>query len=612
MNASPHWRFSIDNSSRRYFASHRFAARHFASHRFADHPSFFADRAHSHGVYYPGVFSRRHFLWCSFSRRLRCILPSIAVILLLIAGASAAYSQQEANEAAVELGGNEVLKIGWGYGNFSPQSRAKVISEKLQSLAQAPSAPPSMMVRRGELSLDLYCGDQFIASVFAGDAAYAKTSREELAQRWAAAMDRGVHEYRTQHSWQRIVLRILLALITVAACIVLLKVMRRLAGVLSKRVATQVEQRALPSVLVGKSLGILSDIAVRAIALLRVIATVAILYFTLHLLLFLFPATRPLALEVLHAVLVPVWSLLGALWKSLPSILFVAIIGLVTWYILKFTRYVFEQVREGSLTLEGFRPAWAGTTQRLVSILIITLAVLVSYPYIPGSQSAAFKGISLFLGVLVSLGSSGLVSNAIAGIMITYMDAFEAGDLVKIGDTMGHVRRMALLTTRIESRKHEMIAIPNSLILGHHVTNYSKAVKTGVIVGVTAGIGYDTPWRQVEAMLKLAASRTPGVRKHPESFVFELSLNSFDITYELNAYLEPDIDVHQAKAELQRQVLDVFNEFGVQIMTPAYMSDPAGLKIVQADQWYAEPASRKRDAPKPDTPQPPDQDQRIA
>jgi small-conductance mechanosensitive channel len=174
--------------------------------------------------------------------------------------------------------------------------------------------------------------------------------------------------------------------------------------------------------------------------------------------------------------------------------------------------------------------------------------------------------------------------------MLTYMDAFELNDLVKIGQTIGFVRKSGMLTTMVETRKHELITIPNSVVIGSDVTDFSKAAE-GVIVSVTAGIGYDTPWRQVEAMMKAAARKSEGIRSHPEPFVLELSLNTFDITYELNAYLAPGAWYFHAKASLCRNILDQFNEYGVQIMTPAYVMDPATAKVVPQEQWYAAPAS---------------------
>ena len=470
--------------------------------------------------------------------------------------------------------------------------RARAISQRLKKLATAPSSPPAFTVEQSERTVDILAGEEIIASVFPGDAERAGKSQEQLAREWTAALERSVLEYRVQHSWQRVTFRIVTALLALTACVILLLSMRRLILVLSSRVQERLERSAQEKPVLKHQAGkVLAPAVMPFFRTLRFVLTVAILYVTLQFLLFLFPATRPMAFPLWKWLMVPVRAFVEKVWRNLPSLLFVGIIAWVAVYLIKFCRFFFQQVHEGTITLAGFRPTWAGTTQRLVSIGIVTLAVLVAYPYIPGSESAAFKGVSIFLGVLVSLGSSGLVSNMIAGVMLTYMDLFEVGDLVKIGATIGFVRKSGLLTTTVETRKHERITIPNSVVIANDVMDFSKASPHGVIVSVKAGIGYDAPWRQVEAMMKAAAARSEGISRYPEPFVLELSLNSFDITYELNAYLAPGASYFGAIANLCRNVLDQFNEYGVQIMTPAYVADPASAKVVPREQWHSSPAN---------------------
>ena len=504
------------------------------------------------------------------------------------------FAQAGKNPASVTLGNKKVIEIGWGYKSITPEMRAQAISERLKKLATAPSSPPPFRVESSDRTVDIMAGDEFIGSVFPGDAERAGKTQEELASEWAAALEQSVREYRVQHSWQRVTIRIVTALLALTACVILLLGMRRLMLVLSFRVQERLEGGGQEKAALKRHAGkMLAPAVMPFFRSLRFVLTVAILYGTLQFLLFLFPATRPWAFPLWNWFLVPVRAFAEKVWQSLPSLLFVVIIAWVAAYLIKFCRFFFRQVRDGTITLAGFRPSWAGTTQRLVSIGIVTLAVLVAYPYIPGSNSAAFKGVSIFFGVLVSLGSSGLVSNMIAGIMLTYMDAFEAGDLVKIGPTIGYVRKSGLLTTTVETRKHEWTTIPNSVVIASDVMDFNKASPHGVIVSVKAGIGYDAPWRQVEAMMKAAAARSEGISRHPEPFVLELSLNAFDVTYELNAYLAPGASYFGTIAILCRNVLDQFNEYGVQIMTPAYVMDPATAKVVPRERWHAAPAANE-------------------
>jgi small-conductance mechanosensitive channel len=213
------------------------------------------------------------------------------------------------------------------------------------------------------------------------------------------------------------------------------------------------------------------------------------------------------------------------------------------------------------------------------------------YPHVPGSESPAFKGISIFLGVLFSLGSSSAISNIIAGYTMTYRRAFKVGERIKVDDITGDVTDIRLLVTHLRTIKNEEIIIPNSKILNSDIVNYTTyARERGLILHTTVGIGYEVPWRQVEAMLMLAAERTPRILKDPKPFVLQKSLGDFAVTYELNVYIDDPHGMAQIYSELHKNVLDAFNEYGVQIMTPAYEGDPDQLKVVPKDQWFAAPA----------------------
>jgi len=222
---------------------------------------------------------------------------------------------------------------------------------------------------------------------------------------------------------------------------------------------------------------------------------------------------------------------------------------------------------------------------------VIAFGVVIGYPYIPGSSSDAFKGVTIFIGVLLSLGSSSVIGNIMAGYTLVYRRAFKVGDRVKINDHVGDILERRILVTRLQTLKNEEVIIPNSEILNTHVVNYSSMAKEqGLILHITAGIGYETPWRQVEAMLLEAASRTPGVSKKPPPFVLQLALGDFCVTYELNAYSNQPNEMTKVYTLLSQNILDVFNEYGVQIMTPAYMADTEQPKLVPKDQWFIPPA----------------------
>jgi small-conductance mechanosensitive channel len=309
----------------------------------------------------------------------------------------------------------------------------------------------------------------------------------------------------------------------------------------------------------------------------------------------LFPWTRGLAKSLFAIAVDPLQTMGQGLLGMIPKLAFLAVLVVITRYALKLTRIVFERVADGTFIWKGFDPEWAPPTYRLVRILMIAFAVVVAYPYIPGSGSEAFKGISLLVGIIFSLGSSSFIGNLTAGYSMTYRRAFRPGDLVKIGEQMGKVEQVRMMVTHLRTIKNEEVIVPNSVIIGAEVTNYSSMAQgRGLILHTKVGIRYEIPWRQVEAMLLEAAARTAGLSREPVPFVLPKALGDFYVSYELNVFCDTPNYMQKLYGDLHRNILDVFNEYGVQIMTPAYEGDPDQPKIVPREKWYAAPAHETR------------------
>ena len=493
------------------------------------------------------------------------------------------------------LDGKTVIEVGWGYGTFAAATRAKGIAERLTAMANDLSAPATVTIQQNELTLDLMVGERILASVFDGDAQLAGASKEVVAKQWQESFNRAIADYRREHSREKLVQRIALTVLTVALTLtvlwLLIPVTRWAADHLTSRTVATVQssKRRSLSLIDTRQLNELIRLVLKT---LRLALSLFTLYVAFHFLFLIFPQTRGLGDSMAQAVLRPAREFGRTAWRSAPSLVFILIIAIACRYLLRLVAFAFEKIREGHVTIEGFRPQWASTTQRLVSIAVVLLAALIAYPYIPGSESQAFKGFSLFLGVLVSLGSTGIVSNMFTGIMLTYMDSFQVGDFIQIGETQGYVQSTSLFVTRLRTRQQRIVTIPNSVVLNSQITNYSAGVEAATSLSTTAGIGYDTPWRQVEAMLLNAARKTGSVRETPAPFVLEVSLNSFDIAYELTVFLTPEARVNVVRAELNRNILDEFNAYGVQIMTPAYVADPAKPAVVAQGSWFAAPAKK--------------------
>jgi small-conductance mechanosensitive channel len=324
---------------------------------------------------------------------------------------------------------------------------------------------------------------------------------------------------------------------------------------------------------------------------LRVAAVIVLVYFLLNTVLGLFPWTRGFARSLFQLVLNPLESLWLGFVGAIPDIAFLVVLYFVVRYILTLVRGFFARVHRGSIKLEGFESDWAMPTFKILRILIVAFAIVIAYPYIPGSDSLAFKGVSVFLGVIFSMGSTSFVSGAIAGLTMTYRGAFKEGDRIKVGDVTGIVTEVRLMVTRVRTAKNEIVVVPNSNILNTDVVNYSTmAREEKLILHTEVGIGYDTPWRQVEAMLLEAASRTEGVLREPGPFVLQKSLGDYAVIYELNAYSGDDKHIPAHYSALHANIQDVFNEYGVQIMSPSYERDPDEPKVVPREKWYPAPA----------------------
>ena len=312
---------------------------------------------------------------------------------------------------------------------------------------------------------------------------------------------------------------------------------------------------------------------------------------SLNYVLLLFPWTRQAARQGGQLLIGPLTTMWHGFVNALPGLVFVVILTIVVRYALRLVRLFFSGIAYGTIRLSGFDRDWAWPTYRLLRLVVIAFAVVVAYPYVPGSSTDAFKGVSIFLGLLMSFGAASMVANSIAGFALIYRRAFKVGDRIKVGDVLGDVMAIRQQVTQLRTPKNEEVTIPSSTILGSSVVNYSTLAREGgLILHTTVGIGYETPWRQVEAMLIDAANRTQDLKREPPPFVLQTSLSDFCVMYEINAYCDRPQEMSQLYTALHQNILDVFNEHGVQIMTPAYVADTAQPKVVAKEQWYAAPA----------------------
>ena len=312
-----------------------------------------------------------------------------------------------------------------------------------------------------------------------------------------------------------------------------------------------------------------------------------------------FPYTRPWGESLLGVLFSTAASVARALVDVLPNAVTVLAIVVVIRLLARLVTKTFDAVEQGRLTLPWVYPDTAASTRRIAVTLLWLCALVVSYPYLPGSQSEVFKGVSVFVGLIVSLGSSGVMNQAMSGLMVTYSRSLKSGEYVRLGDIEGTVTSVGTLATKIRSPLNEEITIPNATVASQATTNFSRCAAEGTYSHTSVTIGYDTPWRQVHAMLLIAAKRTPGVRSEPAPIILQMGLEDWYVKYTLFVALEEPHRRFFVLDVLHANIQDAFNERGVQIMSPRYVMDPRAPKIVPPDRWYDSPASSRDANPAP-------------
>ena len=546
----------------------------------------------------------------SFRRRCLVWMGAVATVALVLFGAPHTLTaQQDTTQAPaaapagapVVFRGDTLLRLYGTLGPFTPEERAAALGRRIEALAADPLARATDLVVQDTVgATDIRVGDAVVMTVTERDAAEAGLPRAVLAQQYADAIQEAIRGGEGGATLKSILIGALLTLVTTAALVVVLKLLNRFFPGLYRLIESW-RGTKIPSLRIQKlevlSADRLTDAALFVARVGRIFAVVVVFYVYLPLVLSFFPWTRGLADTIFGYVLNP----LGRVWTNfiayVPNVFTIAVIVVVFYYLLKFIHLLFSGIERGAIAVPGFHLDWAEPTYKIVRFMVIVFAAIVIYPYMPGSDTAAFKGISVFLGVLISFGSSSAIANVVAGVVMTYMRPFQLGDRVKIADTVGDVVEKTLLITRVRTIKNVDITIPNAMVLSSHIINYSStAEEGGVILHTGVTIGYDVPWRQVQELLLAAAAATSGLMKEPKPFVLQTSLDDFYVSYELNVYTNNPNVMARTYSELHQNIQDRFNEAGVEIMSPHYGAQRDGNQVTVPPEYlpktYEAPAFR--------------------
>ena len=449
------------------------------------------------------------------------------------------------------------------YGPYDIDTRVKYIENKLKELYNDPSfAADSIKIKPNGDYLSVMYNEKIITRVTMVDALWENSSQTELAQRYANVIKNTIVKYKEQNSLKSILIRLAELLLVLFIAFVLVWAINRLFNFL-KKITLNSEHPSLTGIRIRnyefiKKRGVVKAL-VKLLAILRIIFLFFLLITIIPLIFDIFPSTQYLSKIIVQWISEPIKNVGIAIIGYLPHLFYIVIIVVITRYVLKILRFFALEIERGILKIKGFHPEWAHTTYALARMMLWVLALVIMFPHLPDSDSDAFKGISVFLGVLISLGSSSAISNAIAGIVISYMRPFQVGDWIKSGEIIGAVIEKNALVTRLKTINNEDITIPDSAILSGATMNFTSIGKEiGLALNVQVKVRYDYSDNLVEELLIEAALKTNGISPKPHPYIFQISLNELNAIYELNAYTFHPENMYFIKSDLTKNIQSTF------------------------------------------------------
>jgi small-conductance mechanosensitive channel len=500
--------------------------------------------------------------------------------------------------APVVVFNRKVVEFRVPYYGSSAEERAERTEARLRDLLSrgGPAVVTTQEIEQGHLIL--LDGSPAVI-ITNGDAdALAQETPAAAAQRAASALRQLVADTREARDFDSLLKALIRVGIATAILAAAWWVLRRLRSLLAARLL-KVAHRQSEKLKVGGAALVQRDRLldfVRSLLLgVFLLLVLLLVYEWLGYVLAQFPYTRPWGQRLSQFLIDLVAGFGGAIISALPSLVVAAAIFLIAHFMNRGVKGFFHRVETGQIQLSWLEADLAPPTRRLASVVLWIFALAMAYPYLPGSGTDAFKGLSLLIGLMVSIGSSSLVAQAGSGLILMYTRTLKEGEYVAIGESEGTVVALGMFSTRVRTGLGEELTLPNSLVLQNVTKNYSRTVRgQGFVLDTTVTIGYDTPWRQVEAMLIEAARRTPGVVDQPAPHVFQRALSDFYPEYRLVCQAVPSQPRPRAEvlSALHGNIQDVFNEHQVQIMSPHYLGDPGQAKVVPKEHWYAPPARK--------------------
>ena len=475
-------------------------------------------------------------------------------------------------------------------GGVTPESRVETARETIERLGHRLTLyADSLYVYEGDISSDIMAAGEVVLSITDMDGLWAGKPRAELAADYTKLIQAKINELHEEYGLRRKLWGLFLAGIIVVAQILLLVFTNRLFRRWKKPVMHRVVRKLNPIVIKDYEFlnvhrqGIIVMTFYKA---LRYVIILLQLFVTIPLLFSIFPETETITFTVLGYIWNPFKDILQSVFNYIPKLFQIAVIWFCFRYLLRLIRYFAEEIESEHLKISGFYPDWAKPSYYILRVLLYSLMVVMIWPLLPSSDSQVFQGVSVFIGIVISLGSTSIVGNLVAGLVMTYMRPFRIGDYIKVGDTVGEVIEKTVLVTRIRTRKNDVVTIQNSSLMGSQTSNFTVAARNyGIIVHTKVTIGYDVPWQKIKEIMESAALTTPGIKHKPHPFMMITALNDFYVEYEINGYTDDAVKLPAVYSALHANLLKRFFEEGVEIMSPHIFARRDGIDLQMPEEF---------------------------
>jgi small-conductance mechanosensitive channel len=537
-----------------------------------------------------------------------CFLWSVVHLLII----NPAIGQQEVTESPDSLKksvlaspvkpfGESLFSFTIGIGPFTASARAKAVEDRIREVAADPFfRPDSLRLIRADETINIMYEDIILTTVTTRDSTVENLTKEKIAAIRMHRIANAIVKYKDDNSEKNIVRSIIYSLVVLVLLAVLFFVVNRLFRIIKQKILIwKGSQRKILSISGYEFLDKKRQVAIFLFLnkVLRTALFLFLLFIGLLIMFYILPWTKPFTMYIIDIILNPVKHVFNLILEYLPNVIIICVILTITYFVNRFFRFLKTEIEVDVLKLPGFYPEWALPTYNIIRVIVWVFTIIVIWPYIPGSDSKIFQGISVFLGLIFSFTSASLISNIMSGFSLTYTRAFHLGDRIKIGDVTGDVVEKSMLVTKILTIKNEEVTIPNSKIMSSEVINYSaRSKESGLILNTSVTIGYDSPWRKIHELLISAAFATEGIEKNPSPFVLQTSLDDFYISYQINAYTHEPNRIADLYSMLHQNIQDKFNEAGMEIMSPHYKAIRDGNTIAipeeNRQEQYSAPAFR--------------------